>query len=276
MAARTTSCDRRHRRATAPPRARPRPRTEASEPIIERDRTLVSLRRSSRPRTHASLRHQRCLVRTGQGPLRPCRPATVAAAVAEEWMGIVGATSIGLRPFAARKRDRPRFVRARGIEHVQFEFQRWEGPIGPWHEHFGKGRGQVRSLDGTEPLRSCNEVEVAKRLRTVRDHAFWFSGFGTRHIPEIWRPWLRECSRSAMPDWLAALDETIRARIASQAGGMPDVVAWNDRQSLRSALAAASLQHSARGPRLPRVPRRRRPSPNHPQSLSLSTNRARS
>ena len=30
---------------------------------------------------------------------------------------------------------------------------------GPWHEHFGKGRGQVRSLDGTEPLRSCNEIE---------------------------------------------------------------------------------------------------------------------
>jgi len=70
----------------------------------------------------------------------------------------------------------------------------------------------------------------------VRDHAFWFSGFGTTDIPEIWRPWLRECSQSAMPDWLASLDETIRAKIASKAGGMPDVVAWNDRQSLRSAL----------------------------------------
>ena len=100
---------------------------------------------------------------------------------------------------------------------------RWDGPRGPWSEHFGKGRGQLKSLDGTEPLRSCNEIEVAKRLRMVRDHAFWFSGFGTKHVPELWRPWLYV--RSALPDWLAALDETVRAKIASKAGGMPDVVA---------------------------------------------------
>jgi hypothetical protein len=122
------------------------------------------------------------------------------------------------------------------VEHLQFEFQRWDGPIGAWHEHFGKGRGQVRSLDGTEPLRSCNEIEVAKRLRTVRDHAFWFSGFGARHIPEIWRPWLRQSSQSALPDWLASLNVAIRAKITFPSGGMPDVVAWNDRQSLRSAI----------------------------------------
>jgi hypothetical protein len=122
------------------------------------------------------------------------------------------------------------------VEHLQFEFQRWDGPIGAWHEHFGKGRGQVRSLDGTEPLRSCNEIEVAKRLRTVRDHAFWFSGFGARHIPEIWRPWLRQSSQSALPDWLASLNVAIRAKITFPSGGMPDVVAWNDRRSHRSAI----------------------------------------
>ena len=149
-------------------------------------------------------------------------------------MGIVGAASLGSRPFAASKRKRPRFAPPREIAHLQFDFVRWDGPIGPWNEHFGKGRGQVKSLDGTEPPRSCNEIEVAKRLRTVRDHAFWFSGFGTKHVPEIWRPWLH--ARSELPAWLAELDETIRAKIASKAGGMPDVVAWNDRQSLRSAL----------------------------------------
>jgi hypothetical protein len=94
--------------------------------------------------------------------------ATVAAAVAEEWTRTVVATSLGVRPFAARKRDQPRFAPPREIQHLQFEFQRWDGPIGPWHEHFGNGRGQVISLDGTEPLRSCNEIEVAKHLRMVR------------------------------------------------------------------------------------------------------------
>jgi hypothetical protein len=160
----------------------------------------------------------------------------VAAAVAENWIGMVGATSLGLRPFAAAEREHCHFAPPQAVEHLQFEFQRWDGPVGSWQEHFGKGRGQVKSLDGTEPLRSCNEIEVAKRLGMVRDHAFWFSGFGMQHVPAIWRPWVRECSQSAMPDWLATLNRTIRAKIPSRAGGMPDVVAWNDRQCLRSAL----------------------------------------
>jgi hypothetical protein len=168
-------------------------------------------------------------------------PASVAAAVTARWIGIVGATSLGFRPFAASKRHEPRLAPPPEIEHLEFEFQRWDGPIGPWHEHFRKGRGQVRSLNGTEPLRSCNEIEVAKRLRMVRDHAFWFSGFGTKHIPTIWRPWLRENSQSAMPDWLASLNEAIRAKTTSRAGGMPDVVAWNDRQSLRSAICTRRI-----------------------------------
>jgi hypothetical protein len=49
-----------------------------------------------------------------------------------------------------------------------------------WYEHFGKGKQQVHSLDATAPLRSCNEVEAAKRLRKTRDHAFWFSGCNRR------------------------------------------------------------------------------------------------
>jgi VRR-NUC domain len=39
-----------------------------------------------------------------------------------------------------------------------------------------------------------------------------------------------------MPAWLAALDETIRRKIRSKRGGMPDVVGWNDHESLYSAL----------------------------------------
>ena len=73
---------------------------------------------------------------------------------------------------------------------VRFPFRPWDGPVGPWAEHYGKGRGQVHSLDGTEPFRSCNEVEVAKRLSRVRDNSFWFSGYSP-HVPEIWRPWVR-------------------------------------------------------------------------------------
>jgi hypothetical protein len=51
-------------------------------------------------------------------------------------------------------------------------------------------KGEVRciSLDGAAPLRSCNEVEVAKRLRDVRQHAYWFSGYNVARVPEIWRP----------------------------------------------------------------------------------------
>ena len=168
------------------------------------------------------------------GPPGACRAVTVAGAVAQSWIEIVGATSLGLRPLAARERDHPRCGLAREVEHLQFELRRWDGRIGPWGEHFGKGRGQVKSLDDTEPLRSRNEVEVAKRLRTVRDHGFWFSGFSTKHVPDIWRPWVRECSQSTLPDWLARLDRELRAKIPSKAGGMPDVVAWNDRESLRS------------------------------------------
>jgi hypothetical protein len=78
----------------------------------------------------------------------------------------------------------------------------------------------------------------------VRDHAFWFSGYGTKHIPTIWRLWLREDSQSTMPDWLASLNEAIRSKIASRSGGMPEIVAWNDRRSLRSATFVA-----CKGPR---------------------------
>ena len=93
----------------------------------------------------------------------------------------------------------------------------------------------MHSLDATAPLRSCNEVEAAKRLRKARDHAFWFSGYNPAVIPEVWRPWVRSLQGEA-PEWLVSLDLRIRQRIRSRKGGMPDVLAWNDVEPLRSAL----------------------------------------
>ena len=57
-----------------------------------------------------------------------------------------------------------------------------------------------------------------------------------KHIPTIWRPWLRENSQSAMPDWLASLNVAIRAKITSSRRRHARRRRWNDRQSLRSAI----------------------------------------
>ena len=136
--------------------------------------------------------------------------------------------------FAARGRKHRSLAPPRSVEQLQFPYRQWDGPIGPWEEHFGKGRGQVHSLDKKPPLRSCNEIEVAKTLRRVRQHAFWISAYNTTLMPEVWRPWV--LSMAELPRWLRRLDTAIRARIGTQNGGMPDVVAWNDKDSLRSAL----------------------------------------
>jgi hypothetical protein len=93
----------------------------------------------------------------------------------------------------------------------------------------------VYSLDGAAPLRSCNEVEVAKRLRDAREHAYWFSGYNVARVPEIWRPWVRSLNADA-PGWLSQLNSAIRGVISSRRGGMPDVVAWNDLNPMKSAL----------------------------------------
>jgi hypothetical protein len=121
------------------------------------------------------------------------------------------------------------------IENIEFPYRRWDGPVGEWSEHFGKGRGQVHSLDGAAPLRSCTEVEVAKRLRGVRRQAYWFSGYNVARVPEIWRPWVRSLNAD-VPGWLSQLDRTIRGVISTRRGGMPDVVAWDDSDPMKSAL----------------------------------------
>jgi VRR-NUC domain len=151
-----------------------------------------------------------------------------------DWIETIGARPIGERPLAAKRRKSPEYGPPSTVAHIEFDFRRWDGRIGEWSEHFGKGRGQVHSLDGGEPLRSCQEVEVARRLRAARDHAFWFSAYKPELVPAIWQPWVRTLGDA--PDWLVSLDTSIRQQISSRKGGMPDVVAWNDHDPFTSAI----------------------------------------
>jgi hypothetical protein len=151
-----------------------------------------------------------------------------------DWIETIGARPIGERPLAAKRRKSPEYGPRSTVAHIEFDFRRWDGRIGEWSEHFGKGRGQVHSLDGGEPLRSCQEVEVARRLRAARDHAFWFSAYKPELVPAIWQPWVRTLGDA--PDWLVSLDTSIRQQISSRKGGMPDVVAWNDHDPFTSAI----------------------------------------
>jgi hypothetical protein len=138
------------------------------------------------------------------------------------------------RPFAAVQRLLPRPADAPMIAHLDLPYRQWDGPRLPWKEDFGKAGGQVYSRDGDAPVRSCNEVEVAKRLRRVREHAYWISCYRADQIPAIWRAWAR--SPGEAPQWLLEIDRAIRVRIGSTSGGIPDVVAWNDDEPVRSAL----------------------------------------
>jgi hypothetical protein len=155
--------------------------------------------------------------------------------LAMDWIDSIGATRKGEVLVAARRlRESPESGPPSLAVQIEFDFRQWDGQIGEWSEHFGKGRGQVYSLDGGEPLRSCQEVEVAKRLRVARDHAFWFSGYSVARVPSLWRPWVSSLAEA--PDWLVSLDRTIRQHISSRKGGMPDVVAWDDLDPLGSAI----------------------------------------
>jgi lactoylglutathione lyase len=151
------------------------------------------------------------------------------------WIDRIGARSLGAHPIAARKRKRPASRPPLLVEHMTFDFRPWDGPAGSFRDDFGKGLGQVYSLDGAEPVRSCNEVEVAKKLQAIRQHAYWFSQFQPTLVPEIWRPWVRSLRVDA-PAWLAAMDRSLRRHMAAPLGGMPDVVAWDDADPMHSAL----------------------------------------
>lgn len=122
------------------------------------------------------------------------------------------------------------------VWHVEIHYRQWDGPRLPWSEDFGKASGQVYSLDGQDPVRSCNEVEVAKLLRSVRPEAYWISGFAPFRIPNIWRPWT--LGPDEAPEWLKAFDRKLRPRVAAPRGGMLDVVAWDPERGIESVLFA--------------------------------------
>ncbi len=133
----------------------------------------------------------------------------------DEWIDALGSRRKTLLPFAAANRKQERRIQPPRIWHVERRYRQWDGPIGPWAEHFGKGRGQVYSLDGKEPIRSCNEVEVAKLLEAVRFEAFWISSYNPSAIPELWRSWV--LAPAEMPNWLKDLDSRIRQRLRVRA-----------------------------------------------------------
>lgn len=137
-------------------------------------------------------------------------------------------------PFAAAKRRSQPRCDAKLIEHLEIVYKQWDGPPLSFAEDFGKKGGQVYSRDGTDPVRSCNEVEVAKSLRRVRDHAVWISSYNPSQIPLIWRPWT--IGPSEAPTWLLQLDREVRVLTLRATGGIPDVVAWNADDPRSSAL----------------------------------------
>jgi hypothetical protein len=138
------------------------------------------------------------------------------------------------RPFAAEKRRLPHLGPPPDVVHFDVPYRKWDGPPLPWADDFGKKGGQVYSRDGTEPQRSCNEVEVVKRLRRVRDHALWISSYSPGQIPAVWRAWT--AAPNEAPEWLLKLDDEVRQMTGHATGGIPDVVAWNESDPLVSAL----------------------------------------
>lgn len=137
-------------------------------------------------------------------------------------------------PFAAGRRLHPPRRRTPVVSHLFIEYRQWDGPKLSWSEDFGKGRGQVYARDGKEPVRSCNEVEVGKALRRVRENAVWVSSYLPARVPQLWRPWT--IGPAQAPGWLTRLDRAIRGMIPAPKGGIPDVVAWSEEAPLESAL----------------------------------------
>jgi hypothetical protein len=151
-----------------------------------------------------------------------------------DWLEALPTGRKELRPFTAFQRKRERLGQPPRVWHVEVRYRQCDGPRLPWSEDFGKGSGQVYSLDGERPQRSCNEVEVAKLLRAVRPEAYWISGFAPSQIPDLWRPWV--LGPTEAPTWLREFDWRLRPRIYAPKAGMPDVVAWDPEQGLESFL----------------------------------------
>lgn len=151
-----------------------------------------------------------------------------------QWLTGISASTPRFRSFVAKKRKHGPLASPPELPQVVISLRQWDGDVGPWKEHFGKGRKQAYPLDGSEPLPSCIEVEVVKRLRRFCEFAFWVSCFNADQLPSRWRPYA--LSIEELPLWLKPIDQGIRRRIRSEGGGIPDALGWN----------ASSPQSSAR------------------------------
>jgi len=103
----------------------------------------------------------------------------------------------------------------------------------------GKGKKCVYPLDEKVPFRSCNEIEVAKLLRSGLGYKAFFlttfpipDGSDNQDQPD-WTPWT--IKKEGLPAWLRDLDYGIR-RLSCwpkkkggtpKDGGIPDVVGWD-------------------------------------------------
>ncbi len=143
-----------------------------------------------------------------------------------------------LIPFKAAKRKVLSSGQSPLLPTLRIPFKPWDGEFLDrklhWHENFGKGTGQVYSLDGKAPLRSCCEVEVAKLFRKEGFTAYWISSYDTKPVPDIWRPFA--LTPREMPEWLCQLDLEIRqSGSLKNRGGIFDVVAWYNQNPRESA-----------------------------------------
>lgn len=121
-----------------------------------------------------------------------------------------------------------------GLLNVEISYKNWDKRIGNWSDHFGKGKSQVYSLDGKEPVRSCNEIEIVKLLRNAGFNSFWISTYNPKVIPGLWQPWV--LSFKNMPIWLSEFDSRFRNKLSSKKGGIPDVIAWRPDSGLHSCI----------------------------------------
>jgi len=149
------------------------------------------------------------------------------------WLLDISTASPTFAPFAAKRRRRAALAPPPTLANVVLPLRQWDGYVGPWEDHFGKGRKQAYPLVGVEPKPSCAEVEVVKLLRRCCQHAFWVSCFNAEKLPDHWRPYA--LALYELPRWLREIDDDIRTRIASATGGIPDAAGWDDDSPTASA-----------------------------------------
>src|SRR5687767_15186448 len=102
------------------------------------------------------------------------------------WMAILSTERPEPVPFVSRNRKSPAVAPGPNLPQVTVSLRQWDGPVGPWKEHFGKYSKQAFPMIGSEPKPSCMEVEVVKLLRDAHDHAFWVSCFDADKLPARW------------------------------------------------------------------------------------------